>query len=59
MCEDEINEKSGGSAAWMVRREEGKLVFVVGTLAREAYRSMCAVKKELGGLHTPLVNDLK
>ena len=59
MCEYEINEKSGGSEAWTVRREEGKLVFVVAHLAREAYRSMCAVKKELGGQHTPWVNDLK
>ena len=31
VCEYEINEKSGGSEAWTVRREEGKLVFVVGT----------------------------
>ena len=31
VCEYEINEKRGGSEAWAVRREEGKLVFVVGT----------------------------
>ena len=27
VCEYEIDEKSGGSEAWMVIREEGKLVF--------------------------------
>ena len=27
----EIDEKSGGSEAWTVTREEGKLVFVLGT----------------------------
>ena len=59
VCEYEIDEKSGGSEAWTVIREEGKLVFVLGTPAREAYRLMCAVKKELGGLHTPWVSDLK
>ena len=43
VCEYEIGEKRGGSVhlrgtvldiggAWMVRREEGKYVFVVGTL---------------------------
>ena len=48
VCEYEIDEKRGGSEAWTVRREEGKLVFVVGTPAREAYQSMCAAKKELG-----------
>ena len=52
VCEYVIDEKSGGSEAWTVRREEGKLVFVVGTQAREAYRSMCAIKKEPVGLHT-------
>ena len=31
VCEYEIGEKSGESEAWTVRREEGKLVFVVGT----------------------------
>ena len=31
VCEYEIDEKRGGSEAWTVRREEGKLVFVVGT----------------------------
>ena len=31
MCEYEIVEKSGGSKAWTVIREEGKLVFVLGT----------------------------
>ena len=31
VCEYEIDEKSGGSEAWTERREEGKLVFVVGT----------------------------
>ena len=31
VCEYEIDEKSGGSEAWMVTREEGKLVFVLGT----------------------------
>ena len=31
VCEYEIDEESGGSEAWTVRREEGKLVFVVGT----------------------------
>ena len=30
-CEYEIDEKSGGSEAWTVIREEGKLVFVLGT----------------------------
>ena len=45
--------------AWTVRREEGKYVFVVGHLAREVYRPVCAGKKEPGGLHTPRVNDLK
>ena len=29
MCE--YDEKSGGSEAWTVIREEGKLVFVLGT----------------------------
>ena len=29
--EYEIDETSGGSEAWTGRREEGKLVFVVGT----------------------------
>ena len=32
VCEYEIDEKRGGSEAWTVRREDGKLVFVVGTL---------------------------
>ena len=31
VCEYEIDEKSGGSDAWTVRRKEAKLVFVVGT----------------------------
>ena len=31
MCEYEIDEKSGGSEAWTVIREEEKLVFVLGT----------------------------
>ena len=31
VCEDEIDEKFGGSEAWTVIREEGKLVFVLGT----------------------------
>ena len=31
LCEYEIDEKRGGIEAWIVRREEGKLVFVVGT----------------------------
>ena len=59
VCEYEIDEKSGGSEAWMVIREEGNLCLCYSHLAREAYRSMCAVKKELGVLHTPWVNDLK
>ena len=29
--EYEIDGKRGGSEAWTVRREEGRLVFVVGT----------------------------
>ena len=32
VCEYEIDEKSGGSEAWTMIREEGKLVFVLGTL---------------------------
>ena len=59
VCEYEFDEENGGSEAWTVIREEGKLVFCASTPAREAYRSMCAVKKGLGGLHTPWVNDLK
>ena len=31
VCEYDIDEKSGGSKAWTVTREEGKLVFVLGT----------------------------
>ena len=31
VCEYEIDEKSCGSEAWTVIREEGKLVFVLGT----------------------------
>ena len=31
VCEYEIAENSGVSEAWMVIREEGKLVFVLGT----------------------------
>ena len=31
VCEYGIDEKSGGSEAWTVIREEGKLVFVLGT----------------------------
>ena len=31
VCEYENGEKSGGSEAWTVTREEGKLVFVLGT----------------------------
>ena len=31
VCEYENDEKSGGSEAWTVAREEGKLVFVLGT----------------------------
>ena len=31
VCECEIDEKSGGSEAWTVIREEGKLVFVLCT----------------------------
>ena len=31
VCEYEIDEKSGGSEAWTMTREEGKLVFVLGT----------------------------
>ena len=30
-CEYKIDEKRGGSQAWMVRREEGNLVSVIGT----------------------------
>ena len=30
VCEYENDEKSGGSEAWTVIREEGKLVFVLG-----------------------------
>ena len=30
VCEYEIDEKSGGSEAWTVIREEWKLVFVLG-----------------------------
>ena len=30
VCEYEKDEKSGGSEAWTVTREEGKLVFVLG-----------------------------
>ena len=32
VCEYEIDEKRGGSEAWTVRREDGKCVFLVGTL---------------------------
>ena len=32
MCEYETDEESDGSEAWTVIREEGKLVFVLGTL---------------------------
>ena len=31
VCEYENDEKSGGSEAWTMTREEGKLVFVLGT----------------------------
>ena len=31
VCEYEIDEKSSRSEAWTVRREEGKLVFVLCT----------------------------
>ena len=31
LCEYEIDEQRGGSEAWTVTREEGKLVFVLGT----------------------------
>ena len=31
VCEYENDEESGGSEAWTVRTEEGKLVFVLGT----------------------------
>ena len=31
VCEYENDEKSGGSEAWTVTGEEGKLVFVLGT----------------------------
>ena len=31
VCEYENDKKSGGSEAWTVTREEGKLVFLVGT----------------------------
>ena len=31
VCEYENDGKSGGSEAWTVIREEGKLVFVLGT----------------------------
>ena len=31
VCEYKIDEKTGGSEAWTVIREEGKLVFVLGT----------------------------
>ena len=31
VCEYENDEKSGGSESWTVKREEGKLVFVLGT----------------------------
>ena len=31
VCEYKIDEKSGGSEAWTMTREEGKLVFVLGT----------------------------
>ena len=31
VCEYKIHEKIGGSEAWTVIREEGKLVFVLGT----------------------------
>ena len=32
VCEYEIDEKSGVSEAWLVTRDEEKLVFVLGTL---------------------------
>ena len=58
MCEYEIDEKSGGSEAWTVIREEGKLVFVLGTPGLRGI-SIDVCHKGAGGLHTPWVNDLK
>ena len=57
--EYEIDEKRGGSEAWMVRREEGKLVFVVGTPGYRGISIGVCWKQGAGGLHTPWVNDLK
>ena len=59
VCEYENDEKSGGSEAWMVTREEGKLVFVLGTPGQRGISIDVCRKEGAGGLHTPWVNDLK
>ena len=58
MCEYENDEKSGRSEAWTVTREEGKLVFVLGTPGLRGI-SIDVCRKGAGGLQTPWVNDLK
>ena len=41
VCEYEIDEKSGGSEAWSVIREEGKLVFCARHTWLERHIDQC------------------
>ena len=41
VCEYEIDEKSGGSEAWTVIREEGKLVFCARHTRIERHNDRC------------------
>ena len=52
-------KKSGGSEAWTVTREEGKLVSVLGTPGYRGISIDVCRKEGVGGLHTPWVNNLK
>ena len=49
VCEYEIDEKSGGSEAWTVTREEGKLVFVLGTPGQRGISIDVCRKEGAGG----------
>ncbi len=52
MCQYEIDEKSGGSEAWTVTREEGNLVFVLGTPGKRGILIDVCRKGAGGPTHT-------
>ena len=53
VCKYEIDEKSGGSEAWTVIREEGKLVFCARHTWLERYIDRCVPEiRSRGPTHT-------